>query len=394
HKDYHKVGCIPSDSTKSSLKEHLINYLDSSLEYRRDSPPFFLYPSPPDLVPGEPGTDSLIKLINKMLQSGIETWPRHIHKILKTKPSDTIKNFWEFMYEILPFMTTPVLQKILFELSKEEEDIQGLDWWQRYQVQGVQPEVIIRFENEMKKHISLLEREDKPKEVVNIFTRNEQEKLGEYGIQLEKQWSGNDEVVLYKNWASHMRVYMNVQGAVKGALECQAIQVSWIKLETFHSLGFVPVVHEMREALNSRLSSQSQAITNELIASIQLLDEELWSQFWSHQKEFNYGINSTSPWSRKSLAFWVKFMPLYLKIRMRKDAWKWQHLIELCIVDVEPTKAHHLESIMIKYLDNPLNSNTRKDSIVGFLEKVLETSEPGRVTQIVTERLKMIKNEG
>ncbi|KAH9821692.1 hypothetical protein DFH28DRAFT_528731 [Melampsora americana] len=413
--DYHKSWCIHPGSTSPSSKDHLIQYLDMSLEERRNSPPFFFYPPPPHLPHDAPGLDSL-ELMNKMLQSRIETWPEYIHEILKTDPSCKIKNFWGFMYEISDFMTTPVLQQSLFELCNESEDIKGWVTQKNYGAKEIRSKVIIRYEQKMNEHISLLEDEkyvklriqdhfvrmflicsintdtySRPKEVVNIFTINEQEKLGKYKIQLENQWTSSDAVILYKNWASHMKVYMGVQGAVKGALECQAILVSWIKLDTLHSSGYIQVPYGMREAFKDSLFTSSQAVANEFVNSIQSLDEESWFKLWKFQKEFSYGINSRNHWSRKTLVFWAKFMSVYLKMKMRPYTWKWRYLFEAIIE--EDTEEDHLETVMQEFSSHSLAFDAQNDWVVEFLQLILNNTKPGRFRRFVEECLKRISND-
>ncbi|KAH9818386.1 hypothetical protein DFH28DRAFT_925872 [Melampsora americana] len=103
-------------------------------------------------------------------------------------------------------MTTPVLQNTFFILKKEKESLSEPN---TNGFSNVLSEVMVRYEVKMREHIQLLEHEDKPKEVIDIFTKDEQEKLGGYGIQLEKKWSPNDGMELYEAWGSCFKANPN-----------------------------------------------------------------------------------------------------------------------------------------------------------------------------------------
>ncbi|EGG07661.1 uncharacterized protein MELLADRAFT_105696 [Melampsora larici-populina 98AG31] len=265
------------------------------------------------------GFDAL-GLMNQMLKSEVETWPEYIQEILKTQPSFRIKNFWGFISELSDFMTTPILQKTLFELDEEEQLIENRDRRVYKPVRKILSRVLVTYENKMQEHIGLLEYEkhvkliipsvylqnSKPKEVIDIFTGEEQEKLRQYRILLEKQWSADDQVHLYKVWGSHMRTYMNVQGDVKGILESQAIQVRWLQQGTFNAWN------KMNAVFQNSLDPNCQALTKGIVESVESLDKESFEHLHYCQKQDYYGIfdpsfDKTFLEDKKVFIFWVKY---------------------------------------------------------------------------------------
>ncbi|KAH9817650.1 hypothetical protein DFH28DRAFT_158796 [Melampsora americana] len=221
-------------------------------------------------------------------------------------------------------MTTPVLQKTFFILKKENErssesNTDGSS--------NVLSEVMVRYEVKMREHIQLLEHEDKPKEVIDIFTKDEQEKLGGYGIQLEKKWSPNDEMELYKAWGSYMRLYISVNGTVKGILESQAIQVIWLNKDRFN------VWDEMQVMVKNSLKKEYQDLTYELVTSIKSLERNIDSaeQLCQCQRKMPYGIFDPDPEEEEAIfdeldtiIFWVQNMPFYLEMISQKETQKYQ----------------------------------------------------------------------
>ncbi|EGG11840.1 uncharacterized protein MELLADRAFT_58871 [Melampsora larici-populina 98AG31] len=382
HTSRNEAWRVAPGLTETSSKDKLVHDLERTLEGWHQSP------SLPAAEVDSP------KLIKSMLKSEMETWPRYIHDILKTKTSYKIIPFWSFLVVISEFMSTPILQKTFFEFSKENERLLKDQVWEDYENKKMLKYVLNKYEIKIKEHVNLLKQKDKPKEVIDIFTRDAQEHLGEYKICLEKQWSSNAEVELYRNWASHLSVYINVKGAVKAALETQAIQVSWIKFGKLNALGYVGVPYEIREPFKDGLSKQCQAITSELVDSIQLLNDRSLLEFFTYQAEYDYGIYDQyfiEPHDdiRKTLVFWVKYMPFYLKMRMNEDTWNWQCLMEAIIVS-DP-KGDHLEPIMQKFLRLPPPSSTKKNLIVRFLEFLLKKTKHGDLREVAQQGLEEIR---
>ncbi|KAH9818387.1 hypothetical protein DFH28DRAFT_1080836 [Melampsora americana] len=372
---YHKDWYIPPGSTEPSSKDHLMKYLDRTLEDRKNSSPFFQCPHPSELP-----TESL-KLMNSMLKSKVEDWPEYIQEIFKTEPSVTIKHFWGFIYELSDFMTTPVLQKTIFIVQKEEKRLQRLNvetWYKAF------PDVVIRYEDKMREHIELLEHENKPKCIIDIFKKDDQERLGEYGIQLEAKWSPNDQVELYKAWGSHMRLYMSVQGIVKEILEYQAIQIIWLTKGTFNAWN------EMQVMVENSLKEDYQNLTYELVKSLKSLDNEC--QLCYCQRSNPYGIFDLKyEWAfifeLDAIIFWVKYMPFYLQMISSNDTRKYQFIMTKLIYKI---KGDQLESIMQQFMNNPPPSKGYGNVIVSFLEFVAENSDNEQLKKESTRGLEYI----
>ncbi|KAH9814341.1 hypothetical protein DFH28DRAFT_971378 [Melampsora americana] len=379
----------PLHSTDPRAIDHFPSYLEKNLEDRKKSEPFFTS-SPDDLT----GVDS-VKLMNKMLQSEEESWPEYIQNIFKTNPSEKIQNFWGFITELSEVMSTPVLQKTFFEILKEEQRITEERDWKNYDLERVLPIILELYAKKIKKHVEFLDGEEvKPENVIDIFTEDQQVKLGEYGIQLEKKWTPEERAELYRHWASHMSLYEELEGSLKGVLETQALQVRLIKKLQKVSLGLLP--HEISQPLEPFLRKRVQALTDELVNSVHLFDEESWLQFWSCQVRYSDGI--WDRWSelpdadtKKSQEFWIKHMPFYLKMKSREDTWDWYYLMEEIIVkDSKGDQA--LDSVMAKFLINPPPSNHQKNLIVTFLEFVPENTKSQSLKKIAEEGLTTIQN--
>ncbi|EGF99773.1 uncharacterized protein MELLADRAFT_94056 [Melampsora larici-populina 98AG31] len=390
HKDHCNVWHKPLDPTDPTTIDHLQSYLERTAEEQKKSEPFFTY-TPDDLYTNLAGVDS-VKLMNNMLQSDKENWPEHIQNIFKADPTDRIKNFWAFIAIMSEFMSTPVLQKTFFEIGKEEERLLQRGNLIDYDIHKLIPVVLDIYATEIKEHVKLLETGDKPRKVIDIFTRDEQTKVGEHGIQLEKQWAPTEEVELYRNWASNMMLYLEVEGSVKGILETQALQVRLVKKIRLNSLGIIP--YEISQCLEPLLSTRVQDLTDELLDSIKLLDEKSWLQFWSCQVRYDVGIRDR--WcdkpdedTRKSILFWVKYMPFYLQMKASEDTWDWYYLMEEIIVkDIKGD--HALESVMNQFLTNPPPLNTQDNLIVKFLEFVVEMTQSQSLRKIAKGGLEIM----
>ncbi|EGG08097.1 uncharacterized protein MELLADRAFT_105306 [Melampsora larici-populina 98AG31] len=213
---------------------------------------------------------------------------------------------------------------------------------------------------------------------MNIFTRDEQEKLGEYGIRLEKTWSQDDQVELYKAWGSRI---------VKGILESQAIQIIWLYKDTFMALD------EMEVMVQNSLSKEYKDLTQELVTSIKSLDEDFDSleKLCDSQRQMNYGIYD--PLNDESISdevdgiiFWVKHliipfnpnvtkktdMPFYLEMISTEETRKSQSNLSILI---EETDENLLDSIMEEFLITSKRSNDQKNVIFRFLEFALTQSD-------------------
>ncbi|EGG07660.1 uncharacterized protein MELLADRAFT_62465 [Melampsora larici-populina 98AG31] len=380
--DYHKNWHISPSSSAQGSKDHLTRYLDRNLEDRQNSPPFFLFPPHTDFPPDTPteGFDAL-GLMNQMLKSEVETWPEYIQEILKTQPSFRIKNFWGFISELSDFMTTPILQKTLFELDEEEQLIENRD---RREHIG-----LLEYEKHVKLIIpSVYLQNSKPKEVIDIFTGEEQEKLRQYRILLEKQWSADDQVHLYKVWGSHMRTYMEVQGVVKGILESQAILVRWLQKGTFNAHS------RMHAVFQNSLDPNCEALTNELVESVQSLDQISFEKLYLCQRQDHYGIydslfDEPGLEERKVFVFWVKYMPFFLEMRSREDLQTWQCMMTMLIES--DTQNGHLESIMEQFLIQDPSSQNQKNLIKRFLEFARAKPGDGSFKELIKDGLNEMK---
>ncbi|EGG08095.1 uncharacterized protein MELLADRAFT_62129 [Melampsora larici-populina 98AG31] len=390
-------------STRSSSKDLLAKYLDKNLEDRKNSAPFF---------PCNPSTNippKSLKLMNRMLQSNMETWPENIQEILRIEPSVIVKEIWGFMFTISDFMTTPVLQKTLFILKIEQERTGQLE---KTKCSNFISGLANRYEKKLRDHIGLLGNERKPKEVNNIFTKDEQEKLGEYGIRLEKKWSPNDEVKLYKSWGlsessflslltitklkiynnpiKDMSLYMSVKGTVKEILESQIIQISWLKRGTHN------VWDEMHVMVKNSWSKEYQALTSDLVTSIKSLEKDiiLSQALCDCQRQIYFGIYDAK--SEKTLfdevqaiIFWVKHMPFYLEMISSKDTFQSPFLITDLI---KYTEEDVLDSVMKRFLNSASSWKNHENVINRFLAYVQDQSDDENLEEI-TKRVLGVKHK-
>ncbi|KAH9814342.1 hypothetical protein DFH28DRAFT_305461 [Melampsora americana] len=388
---YHEVWCQPPGSTVQSAKDYLESYLRRRPKDRRKENFFTI---PPYFHNEIPGVDSL-KLMNKMLKSEKETWPEELHKIFKTKPTYKVKNFWGFIYEISNYMSTSVLQKSFIIILKEREELLKGTNWNDCDLKMILRDVTLKYESQMKEHVKLVEEKKTNELVLDIFTRDEQEKLREYGIRLEKRWSTIEEVELYRNWASHMSVYVEAKGKNKGILETQAILVSLIKLYKRHALGVVNVSQEMSDPFWHSLKKRCESLTEELVDDVRSLDPESWLMLWIHQREYDYGIyfedfEDPDEDTKKILLFWMKNMSFYFEIKSKKIPSSWNNLIEDMIL--EDNDGNQFINEMKNFsINTPSTSDPQVDLMVRFLNFVLENSKSERLKELVTKGLKAIK---
>ncbi|KAH9813325.1 hypothetical protein DFH28DRAFT_975559 [Melampsora americana] len=378
---YPRVWYKPQGSTEPSAKERLISYLEQTVEEREKSAPFFT--CPPSLDDDFPGLSTL-NLMNTMLKSQKDMWPKYIQDAFKTNISYKMKNFQAFISEIADLMPTPVLQKTLFEISKEKAKLAHVTepdpsfrmmvfsaWIPIYADKLKEHVEIIertKSANEMKGSGGLVQQEKQAKEVIDIFTRDKQESMGEHGIHLEQQWSPGEEVELYKNWASHMSVYMQVQGTLKGILETQAIQVSLIKRER----GFLFSIHE------NWIKQRYQDLTRELVDYIHSTTERSLLEFRINETHYHqYGI--CSAWAyplkdvKKVLTFWATFMPFYMDLKSHQQEWESFELMEKLILNQD--KDNDLNFVMMKFITVQTSLHPHEKLTDRFLKFLLQETK-------------------
>lgn len=381
--NYHKVWYKPSDSTELIATDHLKAYLETSLQERKISHPFFN--CPPSLNDELPGVDSL-KLMNRMLQSDKENWPIYILEIFKTKPTKKIKNFWGFISEISNYMPTPVLQKTFFLVVKEQDILLQGNNAQIFinKVKEIFQILVSKYSEKMKEHVDFLKKEERPKEVIDIFTRMEQENLGEYGIHLEKEWYLNEQIELYKNWASHIHVYLKVQGSLKGILETQAIMVSIIKLCERVALGMPPIEaigppeiqYEIGQCFEHWMDKQRQDLTQELVDYIQSADEKSLWEFGLRQLGLSYGIRCG--WAclfedvKKIELFWARYMPFYFNMMSHAETSTWEHIHVMDKLILNNTKDLNLFMQEFLTYKNSVIVTPQSNLVTRFLNFVLD----------------------
>ncbi|EGG04463.1 uncharacterized protein MELLADRAFT_64904 [Melampsora larici-populina 98AG31] len=382
--DYHKVWYGPRKPRELQARDYLVEYLKRPLKDRKNSDPFFT--CPPHLDDRSPGVDSL-QLMNEMLQSDKHYWPQYILDILNTKPSEKIKNFWAFIFAIADFMPTPCLQITFFAVLKEQKNIpSGFD--DKIKMNGIFEHVLYRYAKRMKEHVVLLGRRVvyiKKEEAIDIFTRDKQEKLGEYAINFEKKWSPDEEVVLYKNWASHMLVYIQVKGPIKALLETQAIQASLI---TSYNRD------DRAQCLVNWEGERFQALAKEAVDIIQSSSKHSLNKFEMYQSEYSYGISSYWAYEvediRKVLGFWSTYMPFHFDIQFHPGSWKPYSFLAFLIMD--KTKDNDLEKLMKRFL--PITATCEPSTVlVAFLEFLEHNSESQRLRTKARDALKIIESE-
>lgn len=355
-----------------------MRYLDGTSEQEKQSSPFFFLPShlqESNLPPGQsPDGLKALKLMNQLLQSPVDDWPERLPAILMTRPSFRVKGFWGFIGELSEFMTTPVLQKTLIELKQHEKVMEGWDKLIYKPVREVLSDVMVRYENKMQEHIGLLELGTplgrNSKKVMNIFTKEEQEKLGHYKICLHPKWTENDALNLYKLWGSHLRTYMDVQGSstVKRILESQAILMHWMEKDTF--MANSPLYARYINSLNEPCPE----LTNEIVGLVHSLDDQSFEKLHTFQRHNDYGIydplfDEPIPEDQQVFIFWVKYMPFYLEMVSRADSKYWQCYMTFLIAE-NPTQ-DLLESIMQQFLHHAASEH-QGNLVARFLEFALE----------------------
>ncbi|KAH9819445.1 hypothetical protein DFH28DRAFT_1080100 [Melampsora americana] len=403
HIDYQKVWYGPCKPTELCGKEHLAEYLKKPLEARMSNPFFTFSPHLDEKLAGV----NTLKLMNKLLQSRRESWPQYIQDIFKTQPSESIKNFWAFISELADYMPTPCLQTTFVAVSKEKEKLALASHDNTSALHAIFDFLLPRYARRIKEHVVLLGKkvgQIEKQGVIDIFTRNAQEKMGEYGIQLEKTWSTSEEVVLYKNWASHMLVYRQVEGAVKGLLETQAIQASLIS----PGMGY-----ERGQCIKNWKGEHSQALAKEAVDIIQSLDKDSLKHFEKQQSKYSYGISSGLAYDlekvKKVLEFWMKYMPFYLDINFHPGSWK-PHVFFCSMItdttennDFEEVMQHFLpitikwdpESIIIRFLlflRKNSNSDTLKDqaqNALTYIQNEFAEENPSKLDWVIKEKAMM-----
>ncbi|EGG00519.1 uncharacterized protein MELLADRAFT_111752 [Melampsora larici-populina 98AG31] len=177
-------------------------YLGKKLEERQRSEPFFNF-----LSTVHDATSSKTKalgLMNIILKSDIQTWAQHLQEIFKEPPLGEMIAFWKFISELLYFMPTSALQVTLIEAIKLENQLGDEQGTRVLRSPRLALLRVIRIGGaNMKEHISILKEVNKPERVIDIFTREEQDKLGVHRMHLEGKWSSFEEELIYQHWASY-----------------------------------------------------------------------------------------------------------------------------------------------------------------------------------------------
>ncbi|EGG00575.1 uncharacterized protein MELLADRAFT_67737 [Melampsora larici-populina 98AG31] len=361
NKPYHDSWYKHSGTIEPNARDNLEVYLDKTLEERKNSEPF--------VTSSAALNDDSVKLINKMLQSGSETWAKTLEEIMKNKPSYKIEDFWKFISQLSDFMPTSALQVTLFEVVKAEEKVfkQKGDKFLS-PIRNVLNEVFDRCAAKMKEHVGALKQKDKTQEVQDIFTRTGQEKMGEYGIRLEGQYSVDQEAVLYRNWASC---------PLKRILEIQAIQVSSIDMEEISTMGITVMPDDIRPHFENWMGSDVQGLKEEFVDYIKSLDNSGLEHFKALQSQLSYGLSSVSPRNPKDIkkvfVFWANYMPFYLQIKTSKDTWDYLYVMENLILDEIEDK--DLDLLMKEFIMIQTSPIIQQNIIISFLEFLVDKSK-------------------
>ncbi|KAH9812570.1 hypothetical protein DFH28DRAFT_404789 [Melampsora americana] len=279
--------CKPVDKIEPSSRDKLKLYLGRKPEDR--SEPFFELPSGPCSWYSQCGAEYL-GLMNVMLQSGTKDWNEYLQRILARNPSQHIQMFWSLIYELSDYMPTPVLQTALLEISQYHKALQDPQWKSNATyTMNILQSILDRYSEKIKQHVNLIEGKKESQEVINIFSKHEQEKLGDHQIWLTRQWTSDQADMLYKHWGSHMNVYVQVDGLLKEILETQVIEVNLLKVGNIKSTGH-SIPYKLAQSPEPWMSHKS--LTKGVVDGIQSLDHDSLIVFGQHQLWYSYYTRS------------------------------------------------------------------------------------------------------
>ncbi|KAH9813289.1 hypothetical protein DFH28DRAFT_1083698 [Melampsora americana] len=125
----------------------------------------------------------------------------------------------------------------------------------------------------MKKRIGSRRKTGPGKQLNSIFTMEGQKRLGDFGIKLEKDWSGFEQNQLFEFWAYYLNIYLEVSGNMKALLETQVIMTNLIKTEA-KVTNFLDKVDQLFPIFPDWSDSSIQTHKRSLVNCIRSLKEE------------------------------------------------------------------------------------------------------------------------
>lgn len=165
--------------------------------------------------------------MNHLLQSDSNTWYTKLMEIFEADLSVKQSNFWRFMGDLSQFMPPRAAQVAFMAAAQERKkhDTALHYTMLHYGLISATDRAMEKSNQKMKEHFSSINQE---RQVVleidwiclvflkltriyntdrqfvkyqSLLTREEQEKLGKYGIQLDSDWSVFEEKCLFEYWA-------------------------------------------------------------------------------------------------------------------------------------------------------------------------------------------------
>ncbi|EGG00567.1 uncharacterized protein MELLADRAFT_111763 [Melampsora larici-populina 98AG31] len=345
---------------------HCFSAQRMDLKERQNSIPFFALPGPGMDAP--PGLE-VFHHINKMLQSGIQEWTNILKEVFMMESQFKEHSFWQFIGDLLSYMPTPAVQVTLMQFHAEtqkfylhENDL-GL-----FQLQNLN-QMILKAKNVMKEHIEQLQ-QDKVTEsdrIINTFTDNEQEKLGQFKIDLAKQWSPVESIELRQHWVLHLSTYSYVNSHVKGMLETQVILESWVKADTRNI--FKMASHQLGDPFEDLVTKRILSLKENLINDINSSNNSDTDSFVAAQSTLRNGLiltgndRFTPAAYRTVMSFWVKHPGLH------------DHPLERLIL----LNSKHMELMIHQFQKSPTLQNSHNDLLTRFLEFFLDQPQDIRL---------------
>ncbi|KAH9819509.1 hypothetical protein DFH28DRAFT_956285 [Melampsora americana] len=381
---------LSCDVTHQSTGESLAAYLDKNLEEKKHSGPFLSESEPTHILIRHRGRENGFGLINEMLQSKIQKWPKMLRQFFRTYSSCQGQYFWRFISQLSEFMPTPALQVALFELQRQRRACRHFETRRhhfrfseviQYEI-GSLDRALAKCQINMKNHIESLRNEIESKRICNIFTKAKQNKLGMYRICLKTQWPEHEERELFKYWASHMDIYIRASGDVKRMMETQAI-LSWlVKAGKKASLKTSGLSYEVGQLVEHQLSKSANEVGDKLVHHIDFVHNQDVQKFLSLQEEVEDPLILSQCLDvddiRKVIKFWAKNRAFYLQLRSTE---KLKHMIHP-LEDLIRKCPEHMDAVLNKFTQRNSSSKTLNNLTSIFLDFFLANSSSSELRQI------------
>ncbi|KAH9819544.1 hypothetical protein DFH28DRAFT_28035 [Melampsora americana] len=380
------VSCRPLMQVENTLQQmagassrnRLRIYLEKPIEERQNQKPFFSLSNYPDSQ-----TQQKYGLMNQMLKSRIEDWSEYLLEIFKINSSSQYPPFWRFIGDLSAYMPTPALQMSIFEMKQWISSIDNLEpTTEMNRLLAYLRMIKAKCTRTMRRHVaSLGEEGSRPSEsrFVNIFTKEQQERMGKYAIHLETSWpSSHDEEGLIRYWASNLDVYLQVEGTLQGMLEKQVILIDLAKEERRLS-SKVSHIPKLYPVYDHWVGARVGALTKELIDYISSLNDEDLKAFAKIQSKTQLGFKINTKLMvkdiRNMLMFWTHNSSLYLQINGMPEKDVKFNLIEQFIVQ-DPD---HLNLAMQDLIKS--QGYTQTENFLQSLHHRIQSPSPKRIAE-------------